>query len=98
MTQLPQTVQNALAQLLQLDPTTASLQDVENIANSLTAAGNGQPGGLIFSGPVGSFSSTDVAKNIASNVPGLNIINDTDRGIFLGQDQVFQTISQIVAG
>ena len=93
MSGIPATVQAALNEL----PNQATLADVVNLAKSLSAAATG-PNGIIYSGYVGGVvRAEDIAVSIAANNPGLNIINDTDRGIFLAQPSVRDTIQQIIS-
>ncbi|TPI51521.1 calcium-binding protein, partial [Mesorhizobium sp. B3-1-3] len=67
-----------------------SLDDIRAIAEEFSAQSYGE-GGILYSGPIGSATSTDVAVKI-ENATGLPIINNTDRGKFLGDDAVSDAI------
>ncbi len=70
-------VQAALAQL----SSATTLQEVTDIANSLSAAAT-SPNGVLYSGMVGLQGSNVVAQSFAS-ATGASIINNTDRAQFL---------------
>jgi T5SS/PEP-CTERM-associated repeat protein len=59
-----------------------TVQDVVNIASSLSAAATGPGGAVLYGGNVGSAAAEDIALTIAQ-ADNLNIINETVRAQFL---------------
>ncbi len=72
-----------------------SLQDVDNIANTLSAKASG-PGGILYSGYSGDARSQSIALDIADQT-GMNIIDDTQRGKFLNNPAVENALTDIIS-
>ena len=71
-----------------------TIQDVVNIASSLSAAATGPGGAVLYGGNVGSAAAHDIALKIAQ-VDNLNIIDNTVRAQFLSNPAVEAKLTAI---
>ena len=92
MTATADAVAAARAALNQL-ASVSSLDQLRNLANSLSASASG-PGGILYSNVQGSVAARELALSIA-NSQGLNIIDNTARALFLSDPAVKSTVRSL---
>ena len=94
MSGLSPAVMEALQQLAGVNTSTGyqAISQIQAIASSTSAAATG-PNAVLYSGGVGSVSSSVVGPAVASQT-GFSVINSTDRASFLNQPQVRAALTQ----
>ncbi len=92
-THAPITLQQALAELANA----TTVQEVSEIAASLSAAATGPGGAVLYSGSIGSTKAENIAVAIAK-ANNLSIINNTIRAQFLDNEAVEAKLATIFRG